>query len=49
MRGGKREGAGRKLINSAPMKSRTFRLSDTEHQLVKEYIKSLRSGKNDTH
>lgn len=46
MRGGKREGAGRPkpLI---PTKMRSIRLTDKEYELVKEYIKILRSAKNE--
>ena len=47
MRGGKREGAGRKTILSAPLKTRSMRLSDSEYQKVKEFIKQLRSGEDE--
>ena len=40
--GGKREGAGRKSIPS-PLPVKTIRCTDTEHQLIKEYLKKLRS------
>lgn len=43
MRGGKREGAGRKLIHSAPMKTKCIRMSDEEECKIKEYLKQLRS------
>jgi hypothetical protein len=45
MRGGKREGAGRKTIHSAPLKTKSHRLTDQENALVKEYIKKLREEK----
>jgi hypothetical protein len=47
MRGGKREGAGRKLIHLAPMKTKAIRMTDEEYRLVKEYIKQMRSVKNE--
>jgi hypothetical protein len=47
MRGGKREGAGRKLILSAPLKSKTIRCTDDEYAKLKEYLKLIRSGKNE--
>lgn len=45
LHGGTRPGAGRpKPI--IPTKMRSMRLTDTEYQLTKEYIKTLRSVKN---
>jgi hypothetical protein len=50
-RGGKREGAGRKpgpgkkLIPG--LKMRSIRMTDEEYQKVKEYIKQMRSVKNE--
>lgn len=49
MRGGKRQGAGRPpgTTKYPDTKMRSLRLTDTEYQLVKEYVKKLRSGKNE--
>jgi len=44
--GGKREGAGAKKQAPADAKRRNFLITDTEHQLMKEYLKQLRSAKN---
>lgn len=40
--GGRREGAGRKPIPS-PLPVKTIRCTDKEHQIIKEYLKKLRS------
>ena len=45
--GGKRAGAGRPLILSSPLPTRAIRCTEDEYQLIKEYIKTLRSGKNE--
>lgn len=42
--GGKREGAGRPPTGR---KSRQIYLTDTEYQQVKEFVKKLRSDKNE--
>ena len=43
MRGGKRPGAGRPPVpTGTARKMRSFRLSDREHELVKEYINILK-------
>lgn len=48
MRGGKREGAGRPPVpTGTAMKKRSIRLHDNEYDLVKIYIKTLRSVEND--
>lgn len=47
MRGGKREGAGRKTILSTPLKTKSLRCTDTEYQSIKEYLKLLRSAENE--
>lgn len=44
-RGGKRTGSGRKLIGSDPLPSKTIRCTDQEYAQIKEYIKKLRSEK----
>lgn len=41
--GGKRPGSGRPATGAKP--NRTFRLTDEEHEKVKEFIKQLRKGK----
>lgn len=48
MRGGTRTGAGRPIGTTRPsnLKTRSMRLTDIEYQLLKEYLKTLRSGKN---
>ena len=46
MKGGKREGAGRKTILSTPLQSKTIRCTDSEYQQLKEHLKLLRSVKN---
>lgn len=48
MRGGARKGAGRPLVpkeQSKAMPNRTIRLTDTEYQTVKDFIKQLREEK----
>lgn len=45
--GGKRPGAGRPSIYAEPLKTRGIKLSDEEYEKVKEFIKILRSEKND--
>lgn len=45
--GGKRERAGRPLILSTPLPTKAIRCTDEEYQLLKEYLKTLRSGKNE--
>lgn len=45
-RGGKREGAGRpKPV--IPNKMRSMRLTDSEYQQLKDYLKQIRSDKNE--
>ena len=46
--GGKREGSGAKKQAPPNSTRRTFLLTDKEHQLIKEYLKKLRSVENDT-
>jgi hypothetical protein len=43
MRGGKREGAGRKTILSIPLPNHTIRCNDEEYEKVKEFLKQLRN------
>lgn len=49
MRGGKRQGAGRPTGSTQypNLKMRSLRLTDTEYAQIKEYLKLIRSGKND--
>ena len=47
MRGGARQGAGRPTILSAPLPTRAIRCTEDEYKLIKEYLKTLRSGKNE--
>jgi hypothetical protein len=46
-KGGKQPGAGRPLKYGVVLKKRSYRLSDDEDLKVKEFIKQLRSEKND--
>ena len=48
MRGGSREGAGRPPGSLRPSgkKPRNFRLTDKEYELIKAYLKQIRSDKN---
>jgi hypothetical protein len=46
-KGGKQPGAGRPLKYGEPLKKRSIRLSDSEYEQVKQYVKQLRSEKND--
>ena len=42
MRGGYREGSGRKKTLPVGARVRSFKITDTEYQQVKDFIKNLR-------